>query len=73
MLLKHGAPVNALDRNGNSALHYAIKENASLMVKMLLENGADPNLKPRNGKTPLEMAESVDSDLGKLLEKFGAR
>lgn len=73
LLVKNGAPVNVSDRNGNSPLHYAIKENAQYMVKILLENGADPNLKTRSGKTPLKMAQSIDSELESLLEKYGAK
>ncbi|MBN1601951.1 MAG: protein kinase [Chitinispirillaceae bacterium] len=73
LLVKNGAPVNVSDRSGNSPLHYAIKENAQYMVKILLENGADPNLKTRTGKTPLKMAQSIDSELESLLEKYGAR
>ncbi|HEX2955580.1 MAG TPA: protein kinase [Chitinispirillaceae bacterium] len=73
LLVKNGAPVNVLDSKGFSPLHYAIKDNASFLVKMLLENGADPNLKAINGKTPFQMAQSVDSELESLLEKFGAK
>jgi serine/threonine protein kinase len=73
LLLKSGAPANVLDSKGLSPLHYAIKDNASFLVKMLLENGADPNLKTKAGKTPLHMAQSVDSELESVLEKFGAK
>jgi serine/threonine protein kinase len=73
ILVKNKAPVNVLDRSGNSPLHYAVRENAQLLVKILLDGGADPNLKTKTGKTPLKMAQSIDSELESLLEKYGAK
>jgi FOG: Ankyrin repeat len=73
LLLKHRANPNVRDKNGDTPLHYAIKENAYFMVSKLLENGADPNLADHNGKLPLKTAGSIDSNLEKLLGKYGAK
>ncbi len=67
VLLKHGAQVNARDRNGNTPLHRALLKNdinqyygmtntsrrVSLeIVQLLLEAGADVDITNNNGMTP---------------------
>lgn len=48
-LIKAGADVNAVNKNGNSALSLAIKKHHVEQVACLLENGADINIKtPKN-------------------------
>jgi ankyrin repeat protein len=57
-LLSHGALVDATDRYGRSALHYAVIRDLE-MVKILLSHGADPLLycNRREGfTTPLHLA-----------------
>lgn len=49
VLLDKGAPVDGLDRQGNSALFHA--SDASC-VKLLIERGANPTLFNANGETP---------------------
>lgn len=73
MLLKYGADPNARDKNGDTPLHYAIRENASLIVSHLLQGGADPNMTDHKGNTPLKTAALIDTELEKLLLKYGAR
>ena len=48
--------VNALDREGLSALHRAVRANDVGAVVSLLENGADINLEDRSGLKPLVTA-----------------
>ena len=49
LLLEHGANVNAVDKFGCSALHYAARFGRTLLTKSLCENGAIINHVNRNG------------------------
>lgn len=51
LLLKAGAKLDAVDRQGNSALHVAAKINEMGRALQLLEDGANPNLKNVRGST----------------------
>ena len=42
LLLESGAPVNAFNANGETALHCAIKNGLLNMIHILLKHGADP-------------------------------
>src|SRR5262249_7016870 len=60
MLLDFGADVNAVDNNGDTAMHGAAYNNYPLVVKLLADNGADPRIwsQPiKQGITPLFAAE----------------
>jgi ankyrin repeat protein/tRNA A-37 threonylcarbamoyl transferase component Bud32 len=52
-LLERGADVNAKDKDGTSALIYAVKRGDVEIVKMLLERGADVNIKDQFGNSAL--------------------
>jgi ankyrin repeat protein len=54
LLLDHGAKVNALGRNGSTALHHATWNDEIFHV--MLERGADPKLQQSHGVTTLHMA-----------------
>ena len=60
MLLDLGADINAVDDNGDTAMHGAAYGNYPLVVQLLADRGARPQLwKERNrfGRTPLFIAE----------------
>lgn len=48
--------INAIDENGNTALHAAAEINDASLVLFLLCYGADPDLKNYNSQTPLHVA-----------------
>ncbi|KAG8473400.1 hypothetical protein CXB51_035696 [Gossypium anomalum] len=76
ILLEAGAKVDALDKNKNTALHYAAGYGRKDCVALLLENGAAVTLQNMDGKTPIEVAklnnqhEAFDF-ITQLLDKVG--
>lgn len=56
LLLKHGAPVNEFNQDGESPLHLCLYDNS--IVQLLLDHGADPNLASPIGETPLQRVTS---------------
>ncbi len=56
-LLEHGAPVNARQQKGWTALHAAAQHGDKPMVEVLLKHGANPNAKDDEGRTPDEVAD----------------
>ncbi|MFD1630070.1 ankyrin repeat domain-containing protein [Pseudopedobacter beijingensis] len=52
-LIDNGANINHQDRNGFSALHFAVKEQRFDAIEILIKNKADLELKDSNGNTPL--------------------
>ena len=66
MLLDRGADINAVDNNGDTAMHGAAYNTYPLVVKLLAERGADPQVwkKPNKvGGTPLFIAEGYGGRL----------
>ena len=66
MLLDLGADINAVDDNGDTAMHGAAYGNYPLVVQLLADRGADPQVwKQRNkfGMTPLFIAEGYHGRL----------
>jgi ankyrin repeat protein len=56
-LLEHGAPVNARQQKGWTALHAAAQHGDRPMVELLLKYGANPNAKNDEGCTPDQVAD----------------
>lgn len=60
LLLERGADVNAVDANGDTAMHGAAYGNFPAVIQLLAERGADPKVWSRTnkqGRTPLFIAE----------------
>jgi uncharacterized protein len=55
--IQGGADVHAADKNGVTALHYAVRFRSPIAVATLIEHGANVNQAcRRNGSTPLHRA-----------------
>lgn len=67
-LLKHGATLEACDRDDHTALFYAIRENRFDAVQVLIEAGALVEAQDRDGRTPKQYAQELGFD--NLLEFF---
>jgi len=66
LLLDLGADVDAVDNNGDTAMHGAAYGNFPTVVQLLAERGADPNVWKRankQGRTPLYIAEGYRGGL----------
>src|SRR5690242_3053278 len=70
-LIKHGAPVNAVDDAGSSALMYAAIYSDLATMRLLLAKGADPNHADQAGSTAL-MWSIPDAAKVRLLVARGA-
>jgi ankyrin repeat protein len=76
-----GNDVNAIDANGDTALHGAVHRGANGIVEFLMAKGANPDVANTFGWTPLTIAEGIwypntyksEPETGILLRKLGAR
>jgi ankyrin repeat protein len=73
-LLENGARVNAANREGKTALHYAAAASHLDVMAVLLDNGADPSIKDHKGETALSLAHlSGKTEAAALLLRRGAQ
>jgi len=71
--------VNAIDSDGNTAMHHAAARGDNEMILYLVSKGADPKMVNREGKTTVDMANGPVQRIQPfpetiaLLEKLGAK
>lgn len=70
LLIEHGAPLDALNKEGQTALYCAVATENLELVSFLLKRGADPNQQCESGETALMKAAS--EDIMSLLLNSGA-
>jgi len=58
LIKQEGLHLNAFDRFGLAALHYACDVGNFGLAKLLLDHGADPNIFPSSKATPLHLSSS---------------
>ncbi|KAG4114229.1 hypothetical protein ERO13_D12G033400v2 [Gossypium hirsutum] len=73
-LFLKGANVDALTKDGNTALHLAVEERRKDCIRLLLANGSKPDVRnTKEGDTPLHIAAGLgDEQIVKLLLQKGA-
>ena len=73
VLIEHGADPNALDKDGQNPLLYALMNGQKEIAEFLIEQGPDPNVSDRDGQTPLHYAATFGyKEMVQLLIKSGA-
>ncbi|PIG85595.1 hypothetical protein AARAC_007318 [Aspergillus arachidicola] len=60
LLIEYGAKINAVDSDGCTSLHLAVKNCQDDLVAILLYQDADTEIMNENGETALELAERLD-------------
>ena len=84
-LIAAGADPNAVDTNGVTPLHRAVRTRCAAAVKALLEGGADPRRRNGNGSTAMLLAthntgrggsgspeaKAQQKEIERLLEQYG--
>ncbi len=69
ILMDHGACINALDKDGNTALHHAVMSDNKRAVEDLVKRGANINVaNPKTGKTPIDTSHDVRNQLPDALD-----
>lgn len=73
-LIDKGCPLDALDDEGITALHYSVINGYSVLTQLLLERGANPNIQsPDSGVSPLAIAAlEKNVPLAQILLEYGA-
>lgn len=74
-LLEAGANVNARDKEGRTALHFAVQEKiCQPLFKLILNKGGDPTLADRSGVTPIRKARLLGfEELALEMEKIAGK
>ena len=70
-LLNLGINVNSKDKEGNTALHYAVRMNQIRIIKKLIQRGADVNITNFRKKTPLMLDKNNTPQIQEIFRKKG--
>ena len=71
ILLENGANVNAVDKDGETALSYAVEYGNFEIALILLENNANPNLSNKKAKELADIARELgDEEVASVLESY---
>ncbi|MBW5389963.1 ankyrin repeat domain-containing protein [Brachyspira hampsonii] len=71
ILLENGANVNIVDKDGETALSYAIENGNFGAALILLENNANPNLAKKKAKELANIARELgDEEVASILDKY---
>lgn len=72
-LIAHKIDINAVDRDGETALSHFAVGNQRKLVELLIAAGADLNIRDKSGQTSLEAAErAYHPEIAELLRQAGA-
>ena len=72
--IRNGANVNAKNKDGRTALFWAVLYDRTEIVRVLLQNGANVNAKDNNGDTALMWATGFGhTETADLLRSYGAK
>lgn len=66
MLLDLGADINAVDNNGDTAMHGAAYAQSPLVVKLLADRGADPQIWKNRNKAGVSPLFAAEGHIGRL-------
>jgi ankyrin repeat protein len=69
-MIKRGADVNAVSKDGITALMIAAGQNNAPMIGLLLRSGADPKKKAASGKTAFDIASEANNEAAAGALKF---
>ena len=71
ILLENGADINAIDKDGETSLSYAIENGNFETALILLENNANPNISKKKAKDLAKIARELgDEEVASILDKY---
>ncbi len=55
-LINSGIPIDTINKSGQTALHFAVQNQATFLIKALIKNGANINILDEDRNTPTQVA-----------------
>ncbi len=56
LCLERGVDINAINENGQTALHLAVAVRSEAFIEFLIDRGARVDIKDKQGRTPIDVA-----------------